>query len=96
MRIFTYIIVFILVILGFTFACLNADLVRVNYYIGHKDIPLSLLLAGVLLIGAILGWLSSLSIVIRQKKEKFLLNQKLKSAYKEIENLRHIPLEDKH
>ncbi|MAZ38634.1 MAG: hypothetical protein CMF49_00780 [Legionellales bacterium] len=94
MRIFTYLIVFILVIIGFTFACLNAESVTINYYLGQREIPLSLLLAAGLFIGGFLGWLSCLITVLKLKKDKFKLNQRLKTAEKEINNLRHIPLED--
>ena len=55
MRIFTYLIVFILVIIGFAFACLNAESVTINYYLGQREIPLSLLLAAGLFIGGFLG-----------------------------------------
>jgi len=94
MRFFTYIIVFFLVVIGFTFACLNAEPVSVNYYFAQKEIPLSLLVG--LFTGGILGWISSLGLVIKLKKDCFMLNQRLKSTGKEIENLRQIPLEDKH
>lgn len=95
MRFITYIIVFFLVVIGFTFACLNAEAVSVNYYFAQKEIPLSLLIALGLFTGGILGWVSSLGLVIKLKKDHFILHQKFKHAEKELENLRQIPLEDK-
>jgi putative membrane protein len=96
MRIITYLIVFILIVMGFTFACLNAQPVAMNYYIGQKDIPLSLLLAFTLFTGGILGWLSGLAMALRLKRDNYVLQQRLKLAEKELDNLRNIPLEDRH
>lgn len=87
MRIFTYIIILILLIFGFTFACLNAELVSINYYIAQRMVPLSLLIAIALFVGAIIGWLSSLGLVVKLKKNIFVLSQKIKQAEKEIEKL---------
>ena len=44
MKIFSYIFIVLLVILGITFALLNANQVNIDYYIGTIKSPLSLLL----------------------------------------------------
>jgi lipopolysaccharide assembly protein A len=95
-RIFSYIFVLIIILLGITFATLNSGTVNVNYYIGHQDLPLSLLIAVVFALGGLLGIIVGLWILIKTKVKNYRLKQKLKIAEKEIENLRAIPLQDKH
>lgn len=60
MRIFSYFILFVVVVFGFTFACLNSSAVTLHYYLGEADLPLSLLLVLTLLLGIILGMLVTL------------------------------------
>ena len=64
-RIITGIVVVILILLGITFAILNATPVSLNYYIGISEISLSLLLVLVLLLGIVLGILSMLLTVMK-------------------------------
>ncbi len=96
MRIFSYIFILVIVFLGVTFATLNSDLVNINYYIGQKEMPLSLLLSIAFGVGGLLGILVGLWILLKTKMKNFRLKQRLKMAEKEIENLRAIPLQDKH
>ncbi|MCW5588631.1 MAG: DUF1049 domain-containing protein [Legionellales bacterium] len=96
MRIIRYSILFILLILGVTFACLNASPVMVHYYIGNKELPLALLLAFALGGGAFLGIMISLFPLLRLKTENFRLRQRIKTAEQEVANLRSIPIQDKH
>jgi lipopolysaccharide assembly protein A len=95
-RIFSYIFLIIIVLLGITFATLNSETVNVNYWLGHRTLPLSLLLAIVLGLGSFLGILVGMWILIKTKLKNYRLKQKLRLAEKEIENLRAIPLQDKH
>lgn len=96
MRILSYIFLLIVVLLGVSFATLNSAAVNINYYIGQKTMPLSLLLAIVFGIGCFLGLVVALSVLIKTKLKNYRLKQRLKMAEKEIENLRAIPLQDKH
>jgi putative membrane protein len=95
-RIFSFIFLIVIVLLGITFATLNSTVVNINYYVGHKNMPLSLLLALVFGIGSLLGILVGLWILFKTKLKNYRLKQKLKLAEREIENLRAIPLQDKH
>jgi putative membrane protein len=95
-RIFSYIFVILIILLGISFATLNSGSIDINYYIGHKVIPISLLIAGVFAVGCLLGIIVGLFILIKTKMKNYRLKQKLKLAEKEIENLRAIPLQDKH
>lgn len=60
MRFFSYIIWVLVILLGFTFACLNIESVTLHYYIGQTVLPLSLLLVLTLLLGVLLGMLTTL------------------------------------
>jgi putative membrane protein len=95
-RIFSYIFVILIILLGISFATLNSGTIDINYYIGHRIMPVSLLIAGVFAVGCLLGIMVGLWILLKTKMKNFRLKQKLKLAKKEIENLRAIPLQDKH
>lgn len=96
MRIISYLCLLIIVILGITFATLNSESIALNYYVGHRNMPLSLLLVMVFAVGCLLGILVSSWIVIKAKIQNHNLRKRLKLTEKEIENLRAIPLQDKH
>jgi lipopolysaccharide assembly protein A len=96
MRIITYILILLIVILGITFALLNHSPVTFNYYLGQQTLPLSMLLIISFALGTLLGLLVSLWVYIKLKIIHFRLNKHLKVAEKEIENLRAIPLQDRH
>ncbi|MCB1735666.1 MAG: LapA family protein [Gammaproteobacteria bacterium] len=63
------IVILICVLLGVSFATLNAEPVRVDFYLLVRDVPLSLLLMVTLLIGALLGTLASLGWGVRARIE---------------------------
>jgi len=94
LKIFTYLIIIIIALVGITFASLNAEPVAVNYYIGQKMVPLSLLLTFVLIAGSFLGLGVGFLKVFKLKYENKRLNQKLKLIEREVSNLRSIPLKD--
>lgn len=96
MRIISYIFLLLIVLLGVTFATLNSDVVPINYYVGHRNMPLSLLLVLVFTSGCILGILVTGWIFIKIKMKNRRLRKQLRLAEKEVENLRAIPLQDKH
>lgn len=96
MRILSYILLLIVIILGITFATLNAEPVALNYYVGKDNIPLSLLLAYTLIVGCILGLFVGLCIYFKIKSENHRLKGRIKLVEKEVENLRAIPLKNEH
>lgn len=96
MRLFSILFLLIIIIFGLTFAVLNANPVSFNYYLGTRQISLSLLLIYALGIGIILGFLVSLGPLWRLKKNNLHLKGRIKEAEKEIENLRTLPIQDKH
>jgi len=95
-RIISYVLLLALIILGMSFAILNSGTVVINYYLGHRSFPLSLVLVFTFSGGALLGILIGGWLVVKIKVKNYRLRQRLKLAEKEIENLRAIPLQDAH
>lgn len=96
MRILSYIFLLLIIILGVTFATLNSEMVAINYYVGHRTMPLSLLLVIIFATGCTLGILVASWLLLKMKMKNRTLNKRLKLVEKEIENLRAIPLKDVH
>ncbi|MEO8401106.1 MAG: lipopolysaccharide assembly protein LapA domain-containing protein [Gammaproteobacteria bacterium] len=96
MRIITFLLLLIIILIGVTFAALNPDVVTVHYYLGQKDLPLSLLLVLVFALGCFLGLLVGGWLLLKVKIKNYGLKQRLKIAEKEVQNLRVIPLQDRH
>ncbi len=96
MRMLSYIFLFLLILIGISFATLNSNLVTVNYYVGQHDYPLSLVVICSFIAGGLAGMIVGFWMVLNAKLKVYRLKQRLKLANKEIENLRAIPLQDKH
>ena len=96
MRMLLSIISLFIIILGITFAYLNANPVIFNYYLGQRPIPLSLLLVCSLGLGLIIGFLVTAISWIKLKSANCRLKKHLKASQQEIENLRAIPIQDRH
>ncbi|HLB57804.1 MAG TPA: LapA family protein [Gammaproteobacteria bacterium] len=96
MRFITYFLLLIIILIGVTFAVLNPAIVTVHYYLGERTLPLSLLLVFVFSGGCLLGLLVGLWLLLCVKIQNYRLKHQLKMAEKEIENLRAIPLRDRH
>ena len=82
MRIFSYIILLIIIVLGLTFAILNAELVSLNYYFGTRQISLSLLMVLCLGVGVLLGLLAALFPILRLKRKNYYLKSQIKQLEK--------------
>ena len=77
MRLLSLLVLSLIACLGVSFAILNAEPVKVEYYIGSRSVPLSFLLVGVLIIGMILGLLTTLPTLLKLKFE----NRRLRRGY---------------
>lgn len=95
MRIVSYIFLLAIILLGATFAVLNSGVVTINYYVGQRSLPLSLLLALVFAAGCLLGIAVTSWALLKIKLQNHHLQKQLKIAEKEVENLRAIPLQVK-
>jgi putative membrane protein len=86
----------ILVIFGIVFAVLNADPVDLHYYFGNKQVALSLVIVLSMMVGAILGVIASIGMIVNSRREVHKLKKSVDLAEKEITNLRALPIQDKH
>lgn len=84
MRVLTYLFILAVIVLSLTFACLNADPVPINYYLGSKSLPLAMLLVIAFTSGCLVGLVFALGVYIKAKRERYLLNTRLKLVEKEM------------
>ncbi|HIF51794.1 MAG TPA: LapA family protein [Thiotrichaceae bacterium] len=93
-RIFKLILVFAILLSGLAFHLKNNQLIELDYYVGVLNMPLSWLVVIVLFIGALLGVLASLPMIIILKQQKLKLERQIRNSEKEINNLRVMPIKD--
>ena len=96
MRIFIITFYILLILVGVSFAALNATSVQVNFYISTLKMPISVLMTLMLGIGMLIGFVLFLASYWRLKVEHHKVKHQLKLTEKEIKNLRAIPLNDQH
>lgn len=96
MRIVMLIIYIMLIIIGVSFAALNANSVEVNLYFKTVSMPVSVLITIMLGIGIVIGFILFVGRYWRLKAECHRIRAQLKLTEKEIKNLRSIPLQDQH
>lgn len=95
-RIFNLFLGLLVLIVGLSFAVLNAEKVPLNYYLGQSELPLSLLLVLAMAFGALLGVISTLGLLLAQKSETARLRRKHELCEQELKNLRQLPIQNKH
>jgi len=95
-RIVIFILILLVTVLGLSFAVMNAGEVQLNYYLGTLSAPLSLVVVGAIALGALLGVLASLGVILNQKREMAKLRRAMKLSEKEVSNLRALLLKDTH
>ena len=96
MRIVIAMLYLILILVGISFAALNASSVQVNFYFKTLNIPISVLMIVMLGAGMLVGYFLFLCRYWRLKAELRKIKNQLKLTEKEIKNLRAIPLQDQH
>jgi putative membrane protein len=96
MRIVMLVIYILLIIIGVSFAALNAASVNVNFYFNTVSMPISVLITIMLGIGIFIGFILFIGRYWRLKAECHRIKNQLKLTEKEIKNLRSIPLQDQH
>ncbi len=96
MRLLMLLIYLLLILLGVSFAALNASSVEVNLYFKTISMPISVLMTLMLGFGLLVGFLAFLYRYWRLKINNLQLKHQLKITEKEIKNLRAIPVKDQH
>lgn len=94
MRLLNWILFLTVFFIGLAFTVINADPVQLNYYFGSQNIPLSLVIVGVLAVGSGMGILATTSLLISQRREVGRLKKNLKLMERELSALRTIPIKD--
>jgi putative membrane protein len=77
-RLLKAIFFFLVLVIGLVLHVKNGQLVTVNYYLGSVELPVSLLITGTLLCGALLGFLVDLTIILSLKRKVSGLNRTIK------------------
>ncbi len=84
---------FLLLILAvaLSFSVINAHEVVLHYYLGSIELPLAVLLALTLAVGALLGMLAMMKKVMSLRMEVARLRRSVRVSEQEVENLRSLP-----
>lgn len=93
-RIPKLILVLAVLLLGLVFHLKNNQQIELNYYLGSLELSLSLLVVLVLCVGAMLGVLASLPVIVSLKRREMKLKRQIENSEKEINNLRVLPVKD--
>ena len=92
-----YAIIFIVVlIMGLLFFIKNNQVMEFNYIVGSKELPVSFLLFASLCMGILLGLVALLPVIVRLKQKNIKLEKQIRITEKEINNLRVLPVRNKH
>jgi lipopolysaccharide assembly protein A len=94
MRLLVLLFYIIIILVGVSFAALNASSVEVNFYFQKITMPIAVLMTIMLGIGLLLGFLLFLYRYWRLKIDYAKLKSQLKLTEKEIKNLRTMPLKE--
>lgn len=84
MKIVSYLLWIVVIVLGVSFAGLNAALVRFNYYVGDVELPLSFLLSLAFAVGGFLGVIASLNLIVQAKSQERRAKRALKKSEKTL------------
>lgn len=74
----------LIVLVGLELHIKNPQPVVIDYYLGTVQLPVSLLIACMLLLGAVLGVLVNLSVVVRLRRKISELKRSLKSVDQQL------------
>ena len=87
-RLLRFVFYLIISFVAVFFALLNSESIQFDYYFGKANVPLALLLAIAMAIGAILGVIASLGLVVKSKRQSSTLRRSAANSEKELAKLR--------
>ena len=93
-RLLSVVVALVLLAATIAFSVINAHPVVINYYVGSTEMPLALLVVICLIVGVLVGFLLALGWVLRLRMELLRTRRRLKTAQKEVDNLRTLPVKD--
>lgn len=93
-RLFALVVLLVVVALGLSFAAVNTDSITVHFYVGDLNAPVSLVIVMAIAVGALLGILASLGVVLSTRFETSSLRKRVSLCEREVRNLRELPFKD--
>ncbi|MFZ0467491.1 MAG: LapA family protein [Thiogranum sp.] len=93
-RLIGFLFLVALVVIGLSFAVLNSQPVSLNYYLGYRDIPLSMIVVLSLATGAVIGVLVSVGMILKLRAQLAQLRRKLRQVAKDTDQLRVLPAKE--
>lgn len=96
LRLFRFAVYLSVAFIGLVFALFNAQAVPFNYYFGTREVPLALIIALAVALGALLGVAASLTVVVKAKRQMSGWRKNATAAEKELAELRALTLNDKY
>ena len=95
-RFLLFIFFLALILLFFVFTLENLDLVSLNLIVEKYKVPLGLTMLVSFVLGAVIGILFSISLVLKNKNKARVLAKKIAVAEQEVANLRQLPIKSSH
>lgn len=89
MRIVNYLFLVFIILVGVTFALLNAKGVDLNYYFGTIRIPLSLLLVESFALGILITLIVNFVVYIKLKRKNIYLRDQIRTLQTQLNIQRH-------
>lgn len=90
----TYVFLMATLVVAIVFAVTNYDAVTIDYFFGERQIPLSILIFLIFLLGLLFGLALDSLILLRQRSQIQRLKKKIVAVDEELNNLRKMPLKD--
>jgi uncharacterized integral membrane protein len=95
-RFLLFIFFLALILLFFVFTLENLDLVSLNLIVEKYQVPIGLTMLVSFILGAVIGILFSISLILKNKNKARMLAKKIAVAEQEVENLRQLPIKSSH
>jgi len=95
-RLVKIILISIVTLITVVFTLLNSQPVKINFYFGHYELDLLVVIVISLVVGAVLGITAAMVKLLGLKQEVARKDKKIRVMEKEVENLRSLPLKDDH
>ncbi len=93
-RVIGLVVIILLVFLGLSFGQLNPQRVKVDYFFGASEVSVAIALLVAVGVGAVLGVIAAMAVVVRQNRENARLRKRVSDTEKELNELRRLPLKD--
>ena len=87
-------LILVVIAIGMSFSLLNAAPVVLDVFLGQVELPLSVLVVGSMIAGAVLALVLAMLAGLRHRRELGRLRRLLRDTENEVRELRRLPLKD--